>query len=445
MTRIVAIADDLSGAAETAAALMQLSAQTTHGDGREPPSTARVVLVPDDPADAEVEPPGHAFVVLDSDSRRLDAEDASARLDVLLRRISESHGSAPFVFLKVDSLLRGHMSSDLGALLRRGPVIFAPALPALGRGTIGGIVHSEGVPLHESSLWLVERDAAPATIAEAIAPLASGLVALDLVRGDTGALDRVLGVLAGQHRIAICDAETTDDLDSIAAAALRRGGVQLAGASALGAALFRALNATRLPVVSGIDRSRDGLPDSAPPLDVTPCQVAGRKPVLLVVGTASAKSRAQVGVLAASGVPVVGLTPAELLEGTADPSALRTALLAGPVAVTISATELDPGASRALSSALAEFIAPLARRVPLVLTGGETARSVLNALGIQWLEPLAEIEHGAVLSRTDRNTLVVTRPGTFGGHGSLRTILDRVHSHLAAGTAQPEMPRKAHS
>lgn len=73
------------------------------------------------------------------------------------------------------------------------------------------------------------------------------------------------------------------------------------------------------------------------------------------------------------------------------------------------------------------------------------ARSVLNALGIAWLEPPAEIQHGAVLSLTDRNTLVVTRPGTFGGHGSLRTILDRVHAYLAAGTVQPEMPRKAHS
>lgn len=445
MTRIVAIADDLSGAAETAAALMELSTRATHGEGEAPLIAARVVLVPDDPADAEVEHPGRAFVVLDSDSRRLDAEDASARLDALLRRISERHGSAPFVFLKVDSLLRGHLSSDLGVLLRRGPLIFAPALPALGRGTLGGIVHSDGVPLHESSLWSAEGDAAPPTIAEAIAPLASGLVGLDKVRGDTAALDRVLGVLADQRRIAICDAETTEDLDIIAAAALRRGGVQLAGASALGAALFRALNAAELLAVRELDRIHDGLPEAGPRIDVAAPQVAARQPVLLVVGTASAKSREQVDFLAASGVPVVSLTPTELLKGTADPSVLCAALLAGPAAVAINATELDPGVSRPLSSALANFIAPMALRVPLVLTGGETARSVLNALGITWLEPLAEIQHGAVLSLTDRNTLVVTRPGTFGGHDSLRTILDRVHSHLAAGTVQPEMPRKAHS
>ena len=65
MTRIVAIADDLSGAAKTGAALMEPSTRTTR---------------------------------------------------------------APFVSLKVDSLLRGHLSSDLGALLRRGALIFAPSL-----------------------------------------------------------------------------------------------------------------------------------------------------------------------------------------------------------------------------------------------------------------------------------------------------------------------------
>jgi uncharacterized protein YgbK (DUF1537 family) len=445
MTLIVAIADDLSGAAETAAALMQLSAQNTHAAGLKPPSTARVVLVPDDPADTDLEFPGQPAVVLDSDSRRLDAEDASARLDILLRRISQSHDSVPFVFLKVDSLLRGHVSSDLRVLLRRGPVILAPALPALGRGTIGGVVHSEGVPLHETSLWSAEDDAPPATIAEALAPLSSSLVGLDTVRGDAGALDRALGMLENPPRIAICDAETTDDLEIIAAAALRRGASQLAGASALGSALARSLMAPGLGVVGKVDRNRCRLPDPAPNLDGASVRRGARQPVMVVVGTASAKGRTQVEFLAASGVPVVSLTPSELLQGTADPSPVRVALLAGPVAVAISLTELNPGISRALSLALAEFVAPLARRVPLILTGGETARSVLNALGIQRLDPLAEIRHGAVLSVTDRGTLVVTRPGTFGGRDSLRAILDSVHSHLTADTEPLEIPRKAPS
>lgn len=443
LTNVFAIADDLSGAAETAAALMPLSAQNAHESRRGSGFAARVWLVPNDPATVTLERFGDALVVFDSDSRRLTAVQAAARLDTLLRRIPEQPGSAPWVFLKVDSLLRGHMSGDLEVLLRRGPVILAPALPALGRGTIGGKVHSEGVPLHESALWSAEADAAPATIAEAIAPLASGAVELATVRGDAAALDAVLAMLAEQQRIAICDAETTQDLDIIVAAALRRGNIQLAGASALGAALLRALTATEFVEVNEDFRNSSGLTEPAPASDVGSSDAVARQPVLLVVGTASATSRVQLDVLAASGVPVVRFEPAELLHGTADSSALRAALLAGPVAVSTGASDFDPEVSTALSSALAEFVAPMAQHVPLVLTGGETARTVLDALGVQWLEPLAEIHHGAVLSLTDRNTLVVTRPGTFGGHNSLRNILDRVHSHLAADTVLPETPRKA--
>jgi uncharacterized protein YgbK (DUF1537 family) len=441
MKSVFAIADDLSGAAETAAAFMQFSAQTTQECGQGLVKRARIVLVPEDPADTEFEHPGHTFVVFDSDSRRLDAKSASARLDALLQRMPEGNESTACVFLKVDSLLRGHMSSDLGVLLERGPVVLAPALPALARGTIGGVVHSEGVPLHESSLWSNEGKTVPATIAEAIAPLASVLVELSAVRGDAQELGRVLGVLAEQNAIAICDAETAEDLDLIVAAAMSKENAQLAGASALGAALFRALNEPRLVCSSGIDRSEDGMLDISPPIHVALRPGVARKPVLFVIGTASATSRMQLEALAASGVCMVTMNPAELLGGGTDSAALRMALLAGPVAVSLSATEVDPVTSTALSSALAEFVSPFASQAPLVLTGGETARAVLNSLNIHWLEPLAEIEHGAVLSRTDRNTLVVTRPGSFGGPDSLRTILDHIHSYLAA---EPETPRKAH-
>ncbi|WP_241976224.1 four-carbon acid sugar kinase family protein [Cryobacterium sp. TMT4-10] len=440
MKRVFAIADDLSGAAETAAAFMQFSAQTEQERGQGLVKTARIVLVPVDPGDTEFEHPGHTCVVFDSDSRRLDAKSASVRLEALVQRIPEGNESI-CVFLKVDSLLRGHMSSDLGVLLTRGPVVLAPALPALGRGTIGGVVHIAGVPLHESSLWSNEGRTVPATIAEAIAPLASLLVELSAVRGGARELGRVLGVLAEQNAIAICDAETAEDLDLIVAAAMSGENAQLAGSSALGAALFRALDEPRLVCSSGIDRSEEGMLDISPPIEVSLRPVVARKPVLFVIGTTSAASRMQLEALAASGVCMVTMNPAELLGGGADSAALRTALLAGPVAVSLSATEVDAAASRALSAALAEFVSPFASQAPLVLTGGETARAVLNSLNIHWLEPLAEIEHGAVLSRTDRNTLVVTRPGSFGGPDSLCTILDHIHSYLSA---EPETPRKAH-
>src|SRR5690606_11314872 len=89
----------------------------------------------------------------------------------------------------------------------------------------------------------------------------------------------------------------------------------------------------------------------------------------------------------------------------------RAATCADPRAVVAelarAATALDPGPDGA----------------DLVLTGGETARRVLDALGIGELEPLGQIGHGAVRSRAADGRHVVTRPGSFGGVDSLRDIV----------------------
>ncbi len=440
--RMIAVADDLSGAAETAVGLGRLQGVFPHQ--ADEADDFRVVLVPEDPAKTQVEHPGRPHLVFDTDNRRLDAPRSSARLESLLLRVAEVHGSTASVFLKVDSLLRGRLSSELGVLLSRGPVIFAPALPALGRSTIGGVVHAKGVPVHESSLWSAEGRPSPPTIAEALAPLPSGLVDLDTIRGEREELDRVLDGLARQHAIAICDAESAEDLDIIAAAALRREGSQLAGASALGAALSRVLAATESTSAPGGPQPQAGSPRRAT-ISVAGESFEDHPSVLLVVGTSSAESQGQLQALEDSGILVITVSAGALLDGTADRSALRTALKSGPVVVTIGAARVDRGTPRDLTSALALFIAPVARGVPLVLTGGDTARAVLERLGVQWIEPLAEIEHGAVLSRTDGGALIVTRPGSFGGSDSLRFILERFSSHLARDTSPPRLHRKAPS
>lgn len=440
--RIIAVADDLSGAAETAAALGRVpGVSPNHPDDA---VASRVVLVPDDPADTELEHPSQPNLVFDTDNRRVDAQRSSARLESLLVRVAEAHGSTVSMFLKVDSLLRGHLPSELGVLLGRGPVLFAPALPALRRSTIGGVVHAAGVPLHESSLWSAESRPSPTTIAEALAPLPSGLVDLDTIRGGGEELDRVLDALARRHAIAICDSESTGDLDIIAAAALRRDGTQLAGSSALGAALYRSVAAAESATGAGSGRSVAVSSRPAPMTGVGEPVDADRS-VLVVVGTTAAQSRGQLQVLAESGIRIVTVSAGDLLDGTADRTAVRAALELGPVAVTIGPAAPARGTPRDLTSALALFIAPVAQGIPLVLTGGDTARAVLDRLGVQWIEPLVEIEHGAVLSRTDGGALVVTRPGSFGGSDSLRFILERFTSHLAGDTWPPDFHGKAPS
>lgn len=63
------------------------------------------------------------------------------------------------------------------------------------------------------------------------------------------------------------------------------------------------------------------------------------------------------------------------------------------------------------------------------LTGGQTARGVLDTLGVGRLDPLAELTPGAVLSRDADGRRYVTRPGSFGDPDSLvhtaHTLLGR--------------------
>jgi 4-hydroxythreonine-4-phosphate dehydrogenase len=55
----------------------------------------------------------------------------------------------------------------------------------------------------------------------------------------------------------------------------------------------------------------------------------------------------------------------------------------------------------------------------LILTGGETAREVLDALGVRSLTPVVSVQHGAVVSLSDDGRLVGTKPGSFGDSDAL--------------------------
>jgi 4-hydroxythreonine-4-phosphate dehydrogenase len=465
MQRILAIADDLSGAAETAAALLNVSQNlmesfahsAQYGDsaqGMADDAAPRVCLLPHrieelgsavghlvqdghgrsrqlqdwDPAHGAGRGGATAPLVLDTDNRRFPANVAAERL----RRVVESLPSGArshVVFLKLDSLLRGPVRSQLEVLAADGPVILAPALPPLARSTLNGTVHHQGVPLHRTSLWHAESSDPPATIAAGLKPLGTVQVNLATVRSGTEALAAALSqASAGSpFPVMVCDSETQEDLDAIAAAGLGIPGIRFAGASALGAALARTSGLAPQPG-AGVVRSLLG------------GGTTGGFP-LLVVGSVSGPAREQLQVLSSDGVPVITLAPTDLLAGTAALAALEEALTAGPAAVTVDTSTVDAASSSRIAAALARSVVPLARNRPLMLTGGETARSVLDALGVQQLQVLGEIEHGAVLSLTSAGTAVVTRPGSFGAATSLRTILAALAKERSAHSPLPTVPQ----
>ncbi|WP_063726549.1 four-carbon acid sugar kinase family protein [Streptomyces sp. RTd22] len=390
----IALADDLSGAAETACALggpVRLSLDAT--------DVTEVTLA--------------CNLVVDLDTRRLPPADAARAVRTALRAVRA--GPPRLLYKKVDSQLRGHLAAETAAYAEGAEaVVIAPALPAARRTVTGGVVHLNGVPLHRTDGWRAERASAPRSLPEALSGLPVRVVPLDVVRSDPTALDAELRRIAASGAHPAPDAETDADLDAVAAAALRLGpGFRLLGSGGLAAALGRALR-----------------PTAAPP---PPVPARDRAPLLVVVGTAEPGAVAQIAHLTALGAHHVPLDPADLAAGT-----VHLPRTAAAPALTVLSIDGSAGprihAGRALSTALGALAAAYPGRPDLVLTGGETARTTLDALGTRELEPLGQIHHGAVHSRTPDGRHVVTRPGSYGAEDSLLRIAVALRPRLAAST-----------
>ncbi|MFD3620595.1 4-hydroxythreonine-4-phosphate dehydrogenase PdxA [Streptomyces sp. NPDC058676] len=412
--RVLALADDLSGAAETAMALGV---------------PGRIVLGPA-PLDA------HAYgeaVVVDLDCRSLPAADAARRVREALRAVP----SDVLVLKKADSLLRGNLAAETAACAdgTKG-VVVATALPALGRTVRGGVVHLDGVPLHITDAWRAESTAPPPSISAALGDARTTLVPLEAVRGD--ALPAVLrGAIAAGH-LPVCDAETDSDLDLIAAAALACGpGVRLTGTSGLAAAVGRLLRRT------------GGTPAATTAGQAAPAPVGGRsqRPLLVVVGTADPSVPAQIAQLTERGARHVHVHPDALTSDVRSPPGVPgpSSGLSDDVTVLSidSGPGIRPGSARRLVSALARLAAERAGDADLVLTGGETARRVLDALGVPHLAPLGQIHHGAVHALTPDGRHVVTRPGSFGDTDSLLRIATALRPDLPHLPPQGDLPVNA--
>ncbi|MFD6992528.1 4-hydroxythreonine-4-phosphate dehydrogenase PdxA [Streptomyces sp. NPDC059943] len=396
--RVLAVADDLSGAAETAAALLSRTTRT------------RVLL---DPRTATPAPAG-TTTVFDLDSRQLSATGAAARITAVMT------GLAPgtLVLKKVDSLLRGNLAAEIAALAATGRgVLLAPALPTAHRTVRDGVLHTDGVPLHTGNAWRAETAPPPRSIAEALrVPVA--LLGLTAVRGPAHLLRTALREALATGLPVVADAETDADLDTLLAAALDVDPrVALAGSGGLALALGRSLG-------------------SGPPAPLPPPGPAAR-PLLVVVGTAEPLAAEQVRRLVTDGAALYSLDPGATYPGDPLPP-----LSPGTTVLTLRRNgPPDPTAARTISRNLARTAATLLDSAPgpadLVLTGGETARRVLEALGVRELRPWGQVHHGAVLATTPDGRTVVTRPGSFGDADSLRLIARALRAPTGGSPTAP--------
>jgi len=269
---------------------------------------------------------------------------------------------APILFKKIDSTLRGHVAAELAAArlaLRARPVLFAPAFPAQRRRVRGA--------------RLRVHDRIPSGDLRALLTAAGFPTAHVEARGNFRA------ALSVGARALVCDADSDADLDAVARAGLAlRPRPLFVGSAGLARAIARTLPRRRSPIMPSVPS----------------------RPIVAVVGSASPVSVRQAQVLSKS-----------------------RALGQRDLLVHLQWTREPRPEDRPVVRRLGRLVAEAAPRAHYVLTGGETARALLDALGLSRLRLLGEVEPGVPFGVAG-GTLVCTKAGGFGSPRTLARCVE---------------------
>ncbi|MNO67012.1 hypothetical protein D3C76_578130 [compost metagenome] len=409
------IADDLSGAADCAIGFARSGLHTV------------VALDPGQGTDdAEV-------VAVDTDSRRMAASEAAQRTLAAFEVLSGPHQR---LYKKIDSTLRGNWAAEVAALQPlAGLAIVAPAFPETGRTVLAGRVWVNGVALEDTDTWRLENAGRPADLATLLAEagLSAGHLGLDELRGDPrAAVSSIVQARVQGAKALIVDAQNTDDLQALARLSAQLDfPVFWVGSGGL---------ARELCPVPG--------PTVAPATDAAPAGGALASTLVLVGSLSSVAERQCVELKRRSGIVELVVPPAVLRVG---PQSREWADWAWRIGQYLTeGTDLllrigrdlyvDPSEGAQLSARLALLVKPhYAWLGGLVVTGGETARAMLGAVGIGGLRIIEELEAGTVLARpldtTDHpGPRVVTKAGAFGSPQALylawRHLSGRAHTSI---------------
>jgi uncharacterized protein YgbK (DUF1537 family) len=354
-------ADDRTGALEVAAALADRGAGGNDGVG--------VTIWPEQSS-------GDVCVV-DLESRHLSSQQAATRAAALSVAGPAAH--------KIDSTLRGNWARELVArhLTTRMPVLLVPALPALGRVCVGGVVLNGDRPVHEG-------DADVRQVVDSSRPAdhlrAAG--AIDVVEFST--LAGAAAWVAAPQGYAVVDAATDAELEAIVAL-WPHTGILLAGTSATVAAAA-----------------------GSPPWPI-PRRING--PALVVCGSANAVARRQLAVAADRGT-TVAKDAAAALQAVA---ARRDVILATPMPTgPVDAAKAEIEVAR-LAAESTEVAAKASGLAVLVVLGGDTAAALLGSSAVRVLGSVGPGTAWLVSPRF--HVPVITRAGGFGDERAVADLL----------------------
>ncbi|UPK75636.1 four-carbon acid sugar kinase family protein [Nocardioidaceae bacterium SCSIO 66511] len=378
---VIVVADDLTGANATAAALARAGMRAvTVATGDQPEIVAEFVARFD-------------AVVISTNARHDDPETAAG----LVRQAVRSGWPSRLAANRIDSTLRGQVGPTTAAVVaevsslsgQRTVALCVPAHPDAGRHTVGGVQLLGGVRLEETELASDPRSPIRHSgVAGRFAGLQVATVSLETVTGpDDRLVEALTTVVDDGAQVIVVDALTTDNIARVTRAAatvtdvtwvtVDPGPATVAMAEAL-----------------GLHRSADGAP------------------ILAVSGSATALTRRQLARLRGERDVVVVRTaadePGQVPDVDATADRLTCALdSARPEQVVLLASALDDADVRPVDShAAAAIPVALARSVRRALethpvdgifaTGGDVTASLFAELAARGLDVEGEIEPLAV-------------------------------------------------
>ncbi|WP_226011137.1 four-carbon acid sugar kinase family protein [Halomicrobium salinisoli] len=418
MHSVAIAADDLTGAMDTAQGF------AARGYG--------TAVVADPSAVGRADAPDEPVVALNTDSRYADPSAARGA-------VASAVTAAParVVFKKVDSTLRGNLVPEVEAALSASGAdvaLVAPAFPATGRTTEGGVHRVRGTPVAETEHADDPKGPTTSSLPDLFADAAHPVEAVPLAAVAAGS-DRVAALVADavaaadRPPILVCDATTADHLEAIAAAGSE----------------FDALY-----VGSGGLAEQVRVPGAGPRTDSREEQSIDPGAPLAVVGSVNQTTLAQLARVPADAV--VELDGAAALadadEAARAGSAAADRLRRGEAAVLTAATDrgdveraLAAGAERGLGDdAVRERVAGALASAAgvavdegspsgLLATGGDVAVDVLRELGATGVRLTGRavedgVPVGRLLDGPAAGTPLVTKAGGFGSESTLVDALD---------------------
>ncbi|MCC8194153.1 MAG: four-carbon acid sugar kinase family protein [Deltaproteobacteria bacterium] len=416
MDRIVILADDFTGAADTGVHFACRGLRTAVVFDR------RVIPAAFDSC---------RVLALSTETRYMTPEDAARTVFDLASHCSQAGGT--FFFKKIDSAMRGNPGHETAALLKRlamRAALVCPALPASGRSVVDGILLVDGRPVHETELGRdiftpVETSGVADLFASQSGLRAGRLTLADLERGKEYLIRKVRVLLDDGCGAIVPDAVTDRHMETLADLLLYfqepdDGLPRLlpVGSAGLGKALAAALAE---PVIRETIRPHGRL--------------------LAVVGSlnASALEQMRYGVESGRFVHLPFSVEAALDDPERECGRLLRALPRGGHVILHGesmedAAAITTGSGADVAEAYGALVSGVCRHAPFTsvyATGGNIAMSVARHLGLGSLELEEELLPGVALSSCfSRETDVrwfISKAGSFGNKNTLAAIADTLN------------------